>query len=156
MRERGRLLVGSGNLGIQGYASGGELFTRYEYDTLDFRTKVIEEVTTAARRLLGGDAAALYAIQGPNGAIWLWPERIFEEMAGDIPPTLLPASELMDFDEITFPEARRLESLIPAAFSLDVDADRLAEQDNTSRSQLKRSSEGRLRLFRTLADSTSP
>lgn len=29
--ERGRLLVGSGNLGIQGYASGGELFTRYEY-----------------------------------------------------------------------------------------------------------------------------
>lgn len=29
--ERGRLLVGSGNLNWQGYASGGELFTRYEY-----------------------------------------------------------------------------------------------------------------------------
>lgn len=29
--ERGRLLVGSGNLGWQGYASGGELFTQYEY-----------------------------------------------------------------------------------------------------------------------------
>ena len=30
-QERGRLLVGSGNLGWQGYASGGELFTQYEY-----------------------------------------------------------------------------------------------------------------------------
>lgn len=29
--DQGRLLVGSGNLNVQGYASGGELFTRYEY-----------------------------------------------------------------------------------------------------------------------------
>ncbi len=29
--ENGRLLVGSGNLSMQGYASGGELFTQYEY-----------------------------------------------------------------------------------------------------------------------------
>jgi len=29
--DEGRLLVGSGNLGIDGYASGGELFTHYEY-----------------------------------------------------------------------------------------------------------------------------
>lgn len=31
-QEEGRLLVGSGNLGLQGYASGGELFTLYEYN----------------------------------------------------------------------------------------------------------------------------
>lgn len=31
--EQGRLLVGSGNLGYGGYASGGELFTSYEYST---------------------------------------------------------------------------------------------------------------------------
>jgi len=29
--DRGRLLVGSGNLGMQGYASGGELFTTYDF-----------------------------------------------------------------------------------------------------------------------------
>ena len=29
--DAGRLLVGSGNLNMQGYASGGELFTQYEY-----------------------------------------------------------------------------------------------------------------------------
>lgn len=33
--DRGRLLVGSGNLSWQGYASGGELFTRYDYDSED-------------------------------------------------------------------------------------------------------------------------
>ncbi len=31
--EKGRLLVGSGNLNWQGYASGGELFTQYDYET---------------------------------------------------------------------------------------------------------------------------
>ena len=31
-RDKGCLLVGSGNLGHSGYASGGELFTRYDYD----------------------------------------------------------------------------------------------------------------------------
>jgi hypothetical protein len=30
-REKGRLVIGSGNLGMDGYASGGELFTHYEY-----------------------------------------------------------------------------------------------------------------------------
>jgi hypothetical protein len=29
--EEGRLIVGSGNLGMQGYASGGEIFVQYEY-----------------------------------------------------------------------------------------------------------------------------
>jgi hypothetical protein len=29
---RGRLFVGSGNLSLQGYASGGEIFTRYEFE----------------------------------------------------------------------------------------------------------------------------
>jgi hypothetical protein len=30
--ERGRLLIGSGNLSWQGYASGGEMFTQYQYN----------------------------------------------------------------------------------------------------------------------------
>jgi hypothetical protein len=33
--DRGRLLVGSGNLGLRGWASVGELFTRYEYSEDD-------------------------------------------------------------------------------------------------------------------------
>ena len=33
--DAGRLLVGSGNVSLQGYGSGGELFTRYEYGGVD-------------------------------------------------------------------------------------------------------------------------
>ena len=55
------------------------------------------------------DGEAFYATVGPNGAIWLWPERTFERMAGDIEATLVPAAEMMDFDEITFPDAEHLE-----------------------------------------------
>lgn len=36
--KQGRLLIGSGNLNMQGYASGGELFTQYEYSEKDTTT----------------------------------------------------------------------------------------------------------------------
>ncbi len=48
--EQGRLLVGSGNLGLPGYASGGELFTQYEYSK-DAPENL--EAFTAIRALLG-------------------------------------------------------------------------------------------------------
>ncbi len=50
-----------------------------------------------------------YLAPGPNGALWLWPQRTFERMAGDIEPSLAPPAEVIDFDEITFPYAPRLE-----------------------------------------------
>ncbi len=50
-RERGRLLVGSGNLGWQGYASGGELFTQYEYSDKDLRAA---NAFLAVRELVDG------------------------------------------------------------------------------------------------------
>jgi MraZ protein len=55
------------------------------------------------------DGESFYATRGPNGAVWLWPQRTFEEMAGSLEPTLAPAVELMDFDELTFPEAEQLD-----------------------------------------------
>jgi hypothetical protein len=36
--KQGRLLVGSGNLNMQGYASGGELFTQYDYSEKEAAT----------------------------------------------------------------------------------------------------------------------
>ncbi len=52
---------------------------------------------------------AFYAVRGPNEAIWLWPERTFERMAGAIDPSFAPAPELQKFDELTFPEAEKLD-----------------------------------------------
>ena len=55
------------------------------------------------------DGESFYATRGPNGAVWLWPERTFEQMAGGVEPSLAPPVELMDFDELTFPEAEQLD-----------------------------------------------
>jgi MraZ protein len=54
--------------------------------------------------------SALYLVPGPNGALWLWPERTFLELAGVMADrSLLPAEELTEFEEFLFSQARRLE-----------------------------------------------
>ena len=50
-----------------------------------------------------------YLVPGPNGALWLWPERTFEQLASVSRPSLLPAEEMMEFQELLFSQARRLE-----------------------------------------------
>ncbi len=52
---------------------------------------------------------AFYVTKGDDGSLWLWPERTFERVAGELEPSLTPDPELMDFDAITFPKARRLD-----------------------------------------------
>ncbi|MBT8484686.1 MAG: hypothetical protein HKO59_00050 [Phycisphaerales bacterium] len=52
---------------------------------------------------------SFYAVPGPNGAIWLWPERTFEQMAGAMDQSLLPPEEMMEFEELLFSQAARLE-----------------------------------------------
>lgn len=68
---------------------------------------------------------AFYVIQGVNDALWLWPEKTFERIAGEIEPSFTPAPELMDFDELMFPEARRVE--IDAAGRIRLTEEMLAE-----------------------------
>jgi MraZ protein len=52
---------------------------------------------------------ALFVIPGSNGALWVWPERTFEEIAGEVAPTLTPAREQLEYDESTFPDAEQVE-----------------------------------------------
>ena len=51
----------------------------------------------------------LYLAPGANGALWLWPEHVFERMTSAAEGTLLPGDEVMQFDELMFPYTRRLE-----------------------------------------------
>ena len=81
---------------------------KYEH-SIDDKQRLAIPAELRSRLEAADDAAAMYAMAGVNGALWLWPERTFERMAGDISPSLLPAAELMDFDELTFPESRRIE-----------------------------------------------
>ena len=50
-----------------------------------------------------------YLGPGPNGALWLWPSRTFEQMSAALDQTLLPAEEMMEFEELLFSQTRRLE-----------------------------------------------
>ena len=51
---------------------------------------------------------AFYLAPGPNGYLWLWPERTFERMATASEGSLLPPDELMEFEERLFSQATRL------------------------------------------------
>lgn len=53
--------------------------------------------------------SAFYISPGPNGALWLWPERTFENLAGAMSSSLLPAEELMEFEELLYSQSRRLD-----------------------------------------------
>jgi MraZ protein len=53
---------------------------------------------------------AWYLVPGPNGNLWLWPERTFERMAAaSSGHSLLPAEEVMEFEELLFSQASRLD-----------------------------------------------
>jgi hypothetical protein len=74
-RESGKLLVGSGNLG-QGYTSGGELFTLYEYSTKDTSQlsafqSVWNLVDTLLKRDMVGGAAVQSLRELYAGTPWL-------------------------------------------------------------------------------------
>lgn len=85
------------------------LFTgKYEH-SIDAKQRLAIPAEIRSRLDHDRHGCGFYVIQGPNGALWLWPEKTFERMAGDIEPTLTPGMALMDFDEVTFPEARLLD-----------------------------------------------
>lgn len=52
---------------------------------------------------------AFFAVPGPNGQLWLWPERTFERLASSLGQSLVPGEEEMEFEEILFSQATRLE-----------------------------------------------
>lgn len=52
---------------------------------------------------------ALYIVPGANGSLWLWPELTFERMASALEQSLVPGEDMMDFEELLFPQSRRLE-----------------------------------------------
>ena len=85
------------------------LFTgEYEY-TIDAkgRLAIPAEIRSWLDPQKGG--CGFYITAGPNDALWLWPERTFERIAGAIEESLLQTEEQIEFDEITFPSARHLE-----------------------------------------------
>ncbi len=85
------------------------LFTgEYEY-TIDAKQRLAIPADIRSRLNPDTDGRAFYLVPGANGALWMWPEKTFEEMAGAVDPSLLPPDEMMEFDEFLFSQAARLE-----------------------------------------------
>ena len=49
-----------------------------------------------------------YLAPGPNSALWLWPQRTFQALSSTLEQTLLPAEELMEYEQLLFSQANRL------------------------------------------------
>jgi len=85
------------------------LFTGEYEHTIDSKHRVSIPAEIRSRMERDDHSAAFYVVPGPNGALWLWLEETFERMADSLEQTLLPGEDMMEFDEITFPLARRVD-----------------------------------------------
>ena len=85
------------------------IFTREYEHTIDDKQRLAIPSEVRSRLDPERHTNAWYLVPGANGALWLWPERTFEAMAGAVEQTLLPGEELMEFEELMFSQAKRLE-----------------------------------------------
>ena len=85
------------------------MFTGEYEHTIDVKQRLAIPAEIRSRLDPQVHGEAFYVVPGPNGALWLWPERTFEQMAGAMEQSLLPAEEMMEFEELLFSQAARLE-----------------------------------------------
>jgi MraZ protein len=85
------------------------LFTGEYEHTIDAKLRLAIPAEIRSRLDVDVHGEGFYLVPGPNGALWMWPQRTFEQMAGAMEQSLLPAEELMEFDELLFSQAARLE-----------------------------------------------
>jgi MraZ protein len=85
------------------------LFTGEHEFTVDAKQRLAIPAEIRGQLESAGEPMAFYLVPGPNGALWMWPERTFTAMAGAMEQSLLPAEEMMEFDELLFSQAARLD-----------------------------------------------
>lgn len=85
------------------------LFTGEYEHTIDAKQRMAIPAEFRSCMVPESLGSALYLSPGPNGALWLWPERTFERLAGAMSSSLLPAEEWMEFEELLYSQSRRLE-----------------------------------------------
>jgi MraZ protein len=85
------------------------LFTGEYEHTIDAKQRLAIPAEVRSRMSPEIHGEAFYVVPGANGALWLWPERSFERMASAMEQSLLPGEEMMEFEELMFPQSKRLE-----------------------------------------------
>jgi len=85
------------------------LFTGEYEHTIDAKQRLAIPADLRSRMSPDLHGEGFYVVPGANGALWLWPERTFERMASAFEQSLLPGEEMMEFEELLFPQSKRLE-----------------------------------------------
>lgn len=85
------------------------IFTGEHEHTIDSKQRIAIPSAIRARLDPKIHGEAFYIVTGPNGVLWLWTEREFERNAHRLERSLMPSEEALDFDEVTFPDATRVE-----------------------------------------------
>ena len=85
------------------------LFTGEYEHTIDAKHRLAIPSEVRSRMDPSEHGEALYIGPGPNGHLWLWPEKTFEKLAASLEQSLLPGEESMEFEEMLFSQAARLE-----------------------------------------------
>ena len=85
------------------------IFTGEYEHTIDTKHRLA--IPADIRAMLEGTehTNTFYLVPGANGTLWLWPENTFVLMANAMDQSLLPAEEMMEFEELLFSQASRLE-----------------------------------------------
>lgn len=85
------------------------LFTGDYEHTIDSKQRLAIPADVRSRMSPEIHGEAFYIVPGANGTLWLWPEKTFERMASAMEHSLLPGEEMMEFEELLFPQSRRLD-----------------------------------------------
>lgn len=85
------------------------LFTGEFLHTIDSKQRLAIPAEVRSRLEREKLPPTFYVVPGPNGSLWLWPEKTFETMAADLEQSLVPGEDELAFAEATFPLARLVE-----------------------------------------------
>jgi MraZ protein len=84
------------------------LYGNYEL-TLDDKNRLL--VPSEIRKALdpNTDGDAFFLVTGTNGKLWLYPEKYYESLAGQIRSEMVPEDDLLAFDQANFAMASKVE-----------------------------------------------
>jgi MraZ protein len=85
------------------------LFTGEYEHTIDAKNRLAIPADIRSRLDPEKDGEAFYVVLGPQRVLWLYPDRYFEQLAESMEQALLSDESLLEYDQLAFPMARRLE-----------------------------------------------
>jgi MraZ protein len=84
------------------------LFTGEYEHTIDAKHRLAIPAEIRCRLDASIHGEGFYLAPGSNGALWLWPEKTFEQIAGMLDQSLVPEEDMMDFEELLFSQSALL------------------------------------------------